>query len=428
MNFFGKLLFVVLFSVVIFESPLSLLSMLLLTVAAGALLFVLAYFVFAPYNLFFTNVKEGTFKAVMKGGAFAYGLIQWKGHTLDREQNVIEETPMRKEPWHPFGGLRFYGFWPVYRIYTYNFEKWVGVSEDGEKLEDHAAESVDYISLKDHVYGLELTKAEDTKGLPLSWKEALTARVLNPYRALFVAQKWYKILITRISPYIRDFSGTISFEQLTADPKGLSEFVDQKIDARIRSDKVEDYPNILELFKKRYGVDIRRIETIDVNPPEEFRRDTIKQYLGEQESRMQSEETAGRILRMVAIAMGMTVEELQKDLKDNPQKRGMWAKDGGYKDAFAYAEDQVKRDRAAAEGDLRDIRIANADGTSFQDQAIGLLIGGVAAAASQFGKSGGGKSKSGGKSFGSNPTSGSGQQGGKPNQGGLKSTAGEDML
>ena len=83
-----------------------------------------------------------------------------------------------------------------------------------------------------------------------------------------------------------------------------------------------------------------------------------------------SEESAGRVLRMVARASGKTVKELEDDLNTHPEKRGKSAADGGYKEAFAYAEDQTKRDRA---GDgLEDIRVGSVDGTSLEP-AIGAI-------------------------------------------------------
>lgn len=109
-----------------------------------------------------------------------------------------------------------------------------------------------------------------------------------------------------------------------------------------------------------------------------------------------AEETAGRILLMVAKTSGLTIDQLVADLQANPRIRGLPAAEGGYKEAFAFAEDQIKRDRAGESGELTDIRVGNTDGTSFKDAGLGSLIGGLAAAARQFGKGSGNPGNPGG--------------------------------
>lgn len=112
-----------------------------------------------------------------------------------------------------------------------------------------------------------------------------------------------------------------------------------------------------------------------------------------------SEESAGRVLRMVARASGMTVEDLEADLKQSPQKRGKSAADGGYREAFAYAEDQTKRDRAG-EG-LEDIRVGNVDGTPLEP-----AIGAIAAMFGLGKREGSRRKKNGGKGGGSSTKKG----------------------
>ena len=96
-----------------------------------------------------------------------------------------------------------------------------------------------------------------------------------------------------------------------------------------------------------------------------------------------------QILGVVAMKHGMTAEALKKDLKRNPKKAGLPVAEGGYRESFSYAEDQTKRDRAGRDGELRDIRIGNSDGSSMNGElpafaAAALLLRGG-------GDSGGGK-------------------------------------
>lgn len=125
-------------------------------------LFAWVYFGLAEDNLFFTFVKEGTAKVVVKGDQVIKILIQWKGYTLDEQWNVVKEgIPMKdgkkvplgtpgakiyKEKCHPLGGFRYYGFWPIKDIYIYGFT-WTGIKEDG-KIIHHEKEVLDYILLR----------------------------------------------------------------------------------------------------------------------------------------------------------------------------------------------------------------------------------------------------------------------------------------
>jgi hypothetical protein len=90
-------------------------------------------------------------------------------------------------------------------------------------------------------------------------------------------------------------------------------------------------------------------------------------------ARMNAEEISRQILGIVAGQHGMTIGKLEKDLKDHPEKRGQSVNDPdptkcGYKETFAFAEDMVKRDRAADKGELRDIRVGASDGTALSGQ------------------------------------------------------------
>jgi hypothetical protein len=83
---------------------------------------------------------------------------------------------------------------------------------------------------------------------------------------------------------------------------------------------------------------------------------------------MNAEQVGGQILGIVARMHGMTVAALERDLVDHPEKAGQSLEQSGYKESFAYATDQTKRDRAAVAGDFTDIRVGNADGTSMKGE------------------------------------------------------------
>ncbi len=240
------------------------------TVAIPIIGFVLVYAALAPNNCYFTFVQEGTVKFVVKGDAFYKCLIQWKDHTLDREWNVIEG-----EEWHFFGGLRSYGGWPVCDIHVYEF-RWVGVTEEGK--EQPKEEWIDSMIVKDDVYLCKVPGAEDADKLPLDFQILLTISIVNPYKAKFTVQRWLETVLNRIQPVLREYIARYKFDKLL---KAKSKIGGQMWEKLKESGLLGDDGE----FCKRYGVDIRAIEVRKIDPPEEYRRETLKEFVAKQEKK-----------------------------------------------------------------------------------------------------------------------------------------------
>lgn len=254
--------------------PLSLLPEIMIglggAIAAMVVGFLLIYFWWAPKNLYFTFVREGTAKVVVRAHQFHRALMRFKGHILDDEWSVIEapgrgSRTRKKEGF--FGGLIPYGFWPLDDIFIYEF-KWAGMTDRGE-LELHPSEWLDCIFVKDDVYGCEVTKAEDKELMPLDIKLTLTVRIINPYKALFVIENWYETMVNRVRPYVRDFITTDTYTNFTKNPIRIDIGVWERLEKE----------GILDELVKRYGVDIRKIEVNAIDPVEEFRKATMAKVL-----------------------------------------------------------------------------------------------------------------------------------------------------
>jgi len=305
----------------------------------------LAYFWLAPKNRWFTFVKEGTAKAVVKGDAVIKVLLQYKGYTLDDDWNIIPEDtwtkngrPLierdgklfekiieahtsteegrkkitmkekegklfektkearekveddeevileekevevkkenavapRKEPWHTLGGFRYYGFYPFKDVYIYDFT-WTGINENGEII-PHPKESLDYVIVKDDIYFAKVEEAEDINRLPLTLELIFTLRVVNPFKALFVAQNWLEMVLNRSRTVARDMITNKSYEDWTTEKKAIGSAIVNKLIER------EVYQ---EEFIERYGIEARAVEAKDINPGEEFRKATLQKRLAE---------------------------------------------------------------------------------------------------------------------------------------------------
>lgn len=268
----------------------------------GALIiaFFLVYFWWAPNNLFFTFVKEGTAKIVVRGDAVKRVLIQWRGHRLaragppDQEGDVIKDADARNR-W--LGGFRWYGLWPLDDIYIYLFS-WTNITQSGE-IQKHSKEGLDFILLKDDVYWAQVGAAEDINLLPLDVGIVLRLRVANPYKALFAVQNWLETIINMVEPAVRDVLTTKSYEDWIKMTENLGDVVF----ARLQEGGAGA---VISQIRSRYGVEMISfgVKTIDPSPFEslgEARKATLKQYLADQDKKRIVTEAAAEKARITAV-------------------------------------------------------------------------------------------------------------------------------
>jgi len=266
----------------------------------------LVYFVLAPKNLFFTFVHEGTAKWVVRSGKFSRCLMEWEGHNFATSETDAEKWKIvpGKPSWYHrlccalFGGLRFYGFWPLWDIHIYDF-KWTSVSEDGR--ETTRKECLDYVLLADDIFLAKICAAEDKALLPLDVQLYLTIRILNPYKARFRVQDWLEMTINRMQPLIRQHVSKYLYNDLLEKLQVIGEKLLQEL---------KDGGSIQE-FQTRYGVDVRKIEVRQIDPPEALREATLKEYVAEQNSKATVKKAEGdaAAIRLVA---GAKAEEIEK--------------------------------------------------------------------------------------------------------------------
>ena len=323
----------------------------------------------------FTIVDEGTAKLVVRLGSYKKTLLAKRGFKVDDDGEIVGLEEDEKPPFTLPGGLRFVGFWPLDKVYIQKEFDWIKINPDGTAQNRHEV-NVNFILARDYVYGIRILRAEDNDLIPLNALLSVTAWIPNPSKAyLRGVQDWFRTLVGRVSPYVRKFIADKSYEDIQDTE------LEKEIIRKLEND------GIIDDLKERYGIDVRKIEVIDINPGEKFRRLTVQKQIGRMNAQQAIEETAGRVLESAAKILGLTPDDLKVKLQANPKLRGTPSANEGFKEAFDFAEDQVKRDRAGEKGSLSDIRVGNTDGTSFKDSGVGTIIGSIAAIFQQKGKS-----------------------------------------
>lgn len=281
--------------------------------------FLLIWFWLAPQNYFFTFVKESTAKIVVRGDAFSRALIQWKGYTFNDKWDVV---PSRgRERWHPLGGLRFYGIWPIWDILIYTL-RWHDLQRTGggevETPVFHE-EVLDYVLLRPDVYWTKVLRAETggEERIPLDVEFLTTMKVVNPYKVIFVAPiSWVENVLLRLAPIYRGLIASKSLDELLA-LKGKGEQIQ---DALMRDGKFNLIKDVLE---QEWGIKIEEngIQIKDIDLPKDYQDAAAAQRRQQLEAGGRAAEAIGTVISMMAQARGKTEEEIKKEINRNKTMR-----------------------------------------------------------------------------------------------------------
>ena len=178
-----------------------------------------AYFILGPQNRWFTFVKEGAGKIIVRGDKFEKTLIQWEGCTFDYTKTEVEgkwQVIKGKEPWHLFGGFRLYSlFYPLFDVYVYHF-RWTHLHEDGSAVTHD--EWLDFVFLKEDLYVIEIPLreeggAEDINGVPLGISVVIPMRIINPYIAVFTVRRWLPMITGTVQARLRRFVANYRYRE-----------------------------------------------------------------------------------------------------------------------------------------------------------------------------------------------------------------------
>jgi hypothetical protein len=295
----------------------------------------------------FTKVEEGRAKGIVRLGAFKKIVMAWKDYELDKEWNVKPVTEIGKK-FHLPGGLRFVGIRGLDKVYEYKF-RWQGIEivEAREKVE-FREKTIDYILVKPDVYWTKIEAAETTppERIPLDIEFLVTARVINPYKALFKAPpNWLENVLSRLNALFRDWVATKSLDEILAIRKEP-----EKIWEELRKSDL-----IQKTFKEEWGILIEEngIQIRDVKLPREYAEAAAREKQMELEAKGIAAETVGAVIAMMAKARNKEPKEIQEEIDKDPKMK---------EEFLNLAKDLIIRKMGIQGRAYLDIRVQGAEG------------------------------------------------------------------
>lgn len=313
---------------------------------ALALALTIGFFVFlrwlAQEDIFFTTVKEGTAKAIVRGDSFDRLIISFEGFHLNDPKKpwyrpVIEEKgsdtkgyPDWEILYHGKGNT--YGFpernvkgeneqqdsyyddrswllkhlglywvgWPwANSVYVYQFE-WneTYTNKLGEERVLPRAEATDFIYVCDFTYAIVTESAETKDRLPTDELTLITVAIRNPYRALFSGEDWMRRITAAINRHVRSFVGNETYMDLISSAKKEGGGSDTSKDwtdfsgpiIKLNTELPDDAATGGSRFGLlgRYGVEIRTadLQTIELSgdAKRQTQEATTREYVAKQEA------------------------------------------------------------------------------------------------------------------------------------------------
>ncbi len=352
-----------------------------------ALVFLVPYQL-AQRNLFWTIVAEGTSKQVLYMDKFTKSLLTKKGYKLDDDWELVDNKVGDKEK---ASGLCWVGIWPFFKVYERPMEFAKALSNGTYEWRNAPADFM--LTGTSYQYSLIFSDAEDKEKLPLSGQMTMTAMITNPYKALFLINDWFDALVTRVLPRVREYISNHTYDKLINDPDVQLDTEVFEMLKRFDLKGPKNGPSIWSVLKNQYGIELLALETVNIDPPSDYREATLRQFNAVQTAKAEAEETGGALDRMINQRINQLAKRLGLDPKTSEVRDYLKANPDILRRFEEQQLDLLRRDRN--KGGVRDIRVANADGSNLDSATATLMSlielwkgGGGGGASSDFGNSG----------------------------------------
>ncbi len=348
------------------------------------------YFYLAPTDLYFTFIPEGTAVLILTaGGSFVKGVMSWAQKMFDFSKRGIDKWDVvtqrgSKKSLGIFGGIYFYGFWPLVRVDIYRL-RWYDIqqTENGEEPRFHE-KTLSHIMLKPDIYWSEMKNTNTVERIPVAVEFLTKLRVKNPYKARMVAPpNFIEATLLELLPSYRSLIGSLNYDQLLA-IKGAG----GDIWGMLSSD--HNFQTLLGSLENDWGIVVEKngIKLRDIILREDYEKEATEAWRAEQALMRVTKETMGTLISLVAESQGKSIRKVQDEVAADPQLQARF---------LESAIDLVNRKVAIDKNQFQQIQVSGSEGL---EKTLLNLIG---VAKKLGGGSGTGASSSSGTPSSSNP-------------------------
>ncbi len=181
------------------------------------------------------------------------------------------------------GGLRHIGMFPFYRVKRMKM-RWTSrepiPNPGGDSQIKYRfitkSERITALLLRDDVYFFQRNNVESNEGIPVRILVAVTARIVNPWKAVYGSQYWLEALEAQLDSEIVQSIGNFKYKQLFEEKESFNEKL------------LEALYKIIARQRAEYGIEIKLIQC-DFNPDgpdaQKYRRLTTLDYEAEQKGK-----------------------------------------------------------------------------------------------------------------------------------------------
>lgn len=197
----------------------------LVAIVAWFGLMLLAVFVLAKLDVFFTFVNEGEIKFLDRGETLHQTLVNVRGMKLEGEKLISGPTPASRNPLTRWLGIRGPFLWPIYKVHEYDFA-WDKLVQDVSDPKMAASEAPWKIERRKRpvrslffqfIYPVAATNLEMKDQLKISVFGTVTAQVVVPYIAVYLLKgNWFPAFIAAIEGAIADYVKDFNYAEFIA--------------------------------------------------------------------------------------------------------------------------------------------------------------------------------------------------------------------
>jgi regulator of protease activity HflC (stomatin/prohibitin superfamily) len=207
------------------------------TVIVIAIAIVLVTYALSMVDVFFTQVREGTWAAVMRGKTLDHMILAHRGYYLNDPRRdyynpalpaweriagvsgAVYSSYPAGSPWRILErfGIYWMGLWPIKSRFRYIFE-WTEQSiddETGKPTPWHRDVVTDFAFSAIFTYWVRLEGAETEDNIPVDMDYWLSVEITNGQKALFDIENWLTRITADVNQATKMWVGISKFEELS---------------------------------------------------------------------------------------------------------------------------------------------------------------------------------------------------------------------